>query len=346
VSSDTQRAGRGQKARPKPQKDTEGRMPLGDHLRELRNRLVKSVAAVVVTTIIGLVIHSWVLHQMTGPVCNLSGVHGLGRPTAGCPNGLLAVTGPLGGLSLSFKVALMIGLVLASPIWSYQIWAFIAPGLYRKEKAYGLGFAGAAVPLFLGGAAIAYWIFPKAIKILMSFVPAGMSSLIEGDQFLDFFIRMIVVFGLSFELPLLLVALNFVGILPAQKLRGWWRAIVFLIFVFAAIATPTGDPITMCVLAIPIVMLFFIALAVTTLHDRRKARRHDADPDYGLDPDQASSLDLAPADLTPERVAAEPVAAAPLDHRPERVAASENPAIPPARDGEGPEGSEPFGDVT
>lgn len=303
-------------------------MPLGEHLRELRSRIVKSVLAIVLTTIVGLVFHSWALRQMTGPVCNISSVHGLGRPTAGCPNGLLAVTGPLGGISLSFKVSLMIGLVLASPIWSFQLWSFVAPGLYKKEKRYGLGFAGAAVPLFLCGAAIAFWIFPKAIKILMSFVPGGMSSLIEGDQFLDFFIRMIVVFGLSFELPLLMVALNFVGIISADRLRSWWRAIVFLIFVFAAIATPTGDPVTMCVMAVPICLLFFVALGIATLHDRRKEKRRGQDPDYGLGDDEASQLDLSPSVLS------EPVDAQRLDHTPEEVTASDAPTLPAARDGD------------
>ncbi|WP_235215359.1 twin-arginine translocase subunit TatC [Phaeacidiphilus oryzae] len=330
MSSDTQSEARGRRApRPKPPKNDEGRMPLADHLRELRSRIVKSLLAIVLTTIVGLIFHSWALHQMTGPVCDIKSIHGLGRPSPGCPNGLLAVTGPLGGISLSFKVSLMIGLVLASPIWSFQLWAFVAPGLYKKEKRYGLGFAGAAVPLFLCGAGIAFWIFPKAIDILMSFVPAGMSSLIEGDQFLDFFIRMIVVFGLSFELPLLLVALNFVGIVTAERLRGWWRPIVFLIFVFAAIATPTGDPVTMCVMAVPICVLFFIALGVATLHDRRKLRRRAEDPDYGLGDDEASQLDLTPS------VISEPVAAQPLDHTPEQVTASELPSLPAARDGGG-----------
>jgi sec-independent protein translocase protein TatC len=192
----------------------------------------------------------------------------------------------------------MLGVIISCPVWSYQLWAFIAPGLYKKERRYGIGFVSAAVPLFLCGAAIAYWVFAKAMKILLSFVPEGSAAVLQGTDFLTFFIRMILVFGLSFEVPLLLVGLNFAGILSAAKLRSWWRAIVFIIFVFAAVATPTGDPLTMTVLAVPICLLFFIALGVATFNDRLKARRRAVeDPDSLLDDDVASSLDLTPSTL-------------------------------------------------
>ena len=297
MSSDTRTAGR-TIGKQKKQKNDDGRMPLADHLRELRNRLAISILALLVGTILGFVVHNWVLHQMTGPICNISQLHGVAAKTPGCPNGVLVVDGPLGGLSLSFDVSMMLGAIISSPVWSYQLWAFLAPGLYKKERKYGLGFVGAAVPLFLGGAAIAFWVFPKAIRILLSFVPSGMAQMIQGADFLSFFIRMVLVFGLSFEIPLLLVALNFIGVLSAAKLRSWWRVIVFVIFVFAAVATPTGDPLTMTVLAVPICVLFFIALGVATPHDRRKDRRRAIeDPDSLLDDDTASTLDLSPSEL-------------------------------------------------
>ena len=273
-------------------------MPLADHLRELRNRLVIAVLALLVGTVVGFVIHDWVYTQMTRPICDISSIHGVAGRSKGCPNGVLVADGPLAGLSLSFDISMMIGVIISSPFWSYQLWAFIAPGLYKKERKYGLGFVGAAVPLFLGGAAIAYWVFPKAIRILVGFVPGGMAQMIQGDAFLTFFIRMVLVFGLSFEIPLLMVGLNFIGILSAAKLRSWWRAIVFIIFVFSAVATPTGDPLTMTVLAVPICLLFFVALGVATLHDRSKAKRKAIeDPDSLLDDDTASSLDLTPSEL-------------------------------------------------
>jgi sec-independent protein translocase protein TatC len=283
-------------------------MPLTGHLRELRNRLAVSALALAVTSVLGWLLHDWLLEQLTGPVCSLAHVHGVGRPTKKCPSGLLVNTGILSPLSLSFKVAVTAGFVMAAPVWSYQVWAFVAPGLYKKEKKYSLGFAAAAVPLFCLGGYLAYVCFPKGVEVLAGFNPDTFSLSLPGDQFLDFFLRTLLVFGLSFELPLLLVLLNFLGILSAAALRRRWRAIVFAVFAFAAVATPTGDPITMIALAVPISLLFLVALAVATLHDRAKVRRRAADPDNQLGDDEASSLDLTPsrADAavleSPERV--------------------------------------------
>ncbi|MEU1600507.1 twin-arginine translocase subunit TatC [Streptomyces sp. NPDC005708] len=270
-------------------------MPLTGHLRELRNRLAVSALTLAVTTVVGWLVHDWLLGRITGPACALAHVHGVGRPTRACPNGLLVNTGVLSPLSLSLKVAVTAGLVMATPVWSYQLWAFIAPGLYKREKKYGLGFAAAAAPLFCLGGYLAYVVFPKALGVLSGFNPDAFSLSLPGDEFLDFFLRMVLVFGLSFELPLLLVLLNFLGIFSAAALQRRWQAIVFSVFVFSAVATPTGDPITMIALAVPISLLFLVALAVATFHDRAKARRRAADPDHGLGADEASSMDLAPS---------------------------------------------------
>ncbi|MFC1407861.1 twin-arginine translocase subunit TatC [Streptacidiphilus sp. N1-12] len=311
-------------------------MPLSDHLRELRNRLLIALAALLVTTIIGWVIHNWLIDQLTGPACRINGVYGYGQRTPQCHNGLLVNNGVLAPLSFSFKVSMMAGLVMASPVWTYQLWAFVAPGLYKKEKKYGLGFTAAAVPLFLIGAYLAYWIFPKALAILVSFNPPGFSIAFSGAEFLDFFIRMVLVFGLSFELPLLLVALNFLGILSAAKLRSWWRGIIFLIFVFSAIATPTGDPLTMSVLALPICILFLMALGVCTLNDRARARRRAVeDPDSLLDADVASTLDLSPSEVASPSERPEPVSAEEFAHaEPMVYHPDEEPAAVPGARGE------------
>ncbi|WP_063774414.1 twin-arginine translocase subunit TatC [Streptacidiphilus rugosus] len=247
-------------------------MQLTDHLRELRHRLLISCAALLVTTVVGWIVHGHVVDLLTGPACGIKGVHGVGGPTPQCPNGLLVNQGVLAPLSLSFKVSMTVGLVLACPVWSYQLWAFVAPGLHRREKRYGLGFTAAAAPLFCAGGTLAYWVFPKALGVLAGFNPGSFALALPGDQFLDFFVRLVLVFGLSFEMPLLLVALNFVGVLSAARLRGWWRGIVFAIFVLSAVATPTGDPLTMTVLALPICLLFFAALGVVSLHDLRSGR--------------------------------------------------------------------------
>ncbi|MET8957791.1 twin-arginine translocase subunit TatC [Streptomyces sp. NPDC004533] len=273
-------------------------MPLTGHLRELRNRLGVSILALAAATIVGWLLRDWLLQQLTGPACALKHVHGVGRPTPQCPNGLLVNTGILSPLSLSFKVSVTAGFVMAAPVWSYQLWAFIAPGLYKREKRYGLGFAVAALPLFCLGAYLAYVFFPKGLEVLTSFNPAAFSLSLPGDEFLDFFLRTVLVFGLSFELPLLLVLLNFLGVLSAAALHRRWQTIVFAVFVFAAVATPTGDPITMIALAVPITLLFFAALAITTLHDRAKAHRRAADPDHRLGDDEASPIDLTPSDVS------------------------------------------------
>ncbi|MER6074260.1 twin-arginine translocase subunit TatC [Streptomyces sp. NPDC001817] len=272
-------------------------MPLAEHLRELRNRLLVSMLALAIATVVGWLFHGWLLDQLTGPACHITHVHGVGRPTKQCPDGLLVNTGLLSPLSLSFKVSITAGLILASPVWSYQLWAFIAPGLYKKEKRYGLGFTFAAVPLFCGGGYLAYVIFPKAVQILASFNPADFSLSLPGDEFLGFFLRMVFVFGLSFELPLLLVLLNSLGVVSAARLRSWWRPTVFVIFVFSAVVIPTGDPLTMTALAVPLCLLYSLALAVATLHDRTKKRRRAEDPDSQLDDDEASSPDLTTTPL-------------------------------------------------
>ena len=328
--SDTQETTRRAGGRPKRPRDDEGRMPLTDHLRELRNRLAIALLALFVGVVLGFVVHNWVYGQLTHGICNIKTLHGVGQPTKGCPNGVLVADGPLAGLSLSFDISLMLGAILSSPVWSYQLWAFVAPGLYKKERKYGLSFVATAVPLFLAGAWIAWWVFPKAMKILLSLVPGGMSQMIQGEAFLTFLIRMILVFGLSFEIPLLLVGLNFAGILSAAKLRSWWRGIVFGIFVFSAVATPTGDPLTMMVLGVPICVLFVLALAVTTLHDRAKARRKAVeDPDSLLDDNVASSLDLTPSDVSAETVSAEEFAhAEPMVYHPDE---DETVGVPAAR---------------
>ncbi|WP_037606604.1 twin-arginine translocase subunit TatC [Streptacidiphilus rugosus] len=320
--SDTQK-----RPQSKPPKNDDGRMPLAAHLRELRYRLIVSVLALVVATVIGWLIHDWAINQLVSPACHITGVKGYGQKSAACPNGLLVNQGVLSPLSFTFKVSMMIGLIIASPVWSYQLWAFVAPGLYKKEKKYGLGFVTAAVPLFVGGAYLAYLIFPKALGILAGFNPGSFSLAISGADFLDFFIRMVLVFGLSFEIPLLLVALNFLGVISAARLRSWWRAAIFGIFVFSAIATPTGDPLTMTVLAVPICVLYFGAVAVATMRDKAVARRKaKEDPDSMLDPDQASSLDLRPSSLgaddlpIPEPVNATELAAGePMVYHPDDV---------------------------
>jgi sec-independent protein translocase protein TatC len=286
-------------ARRKQAKDPEGRMPLGDHLRELRNRLFKSVLAIMVVTIVAAFFYRHILEIFQHPILKAAGCpDGVDRLSKGKACAQLTVTGLMGGFSVALKVALMTGLVVSSPVWLYQLWAFLAPGLHRHEKRYTLAFVATGVPLFFGGAALAYAILPQSAKIMIGFVPKDTVNLVPLDQFIDLVLRLVVVFGLAFELPLALVLLNFTGVVTGRRMLGWWRAMVIGITVFAAIATPTGDPVTMCLLAAPIVILYFLAMGVCFLNDRRKARRLAADPDFSLSPDEASSLHHVPEQIT------------------------------------------------
>ncbi|MEW2456408.1 twin-arginine translocase subunit TatC [Streptomyces albus] len=282
----------------KQRKDPEGRMPLADHLRELRNRLMKSVLAVLVVTVVAMIYYKQIADFLMHPV----------RESVGCTKGFgeaakegetcaeITINGLIAPFTIMLKVALTTGVVIASPVWLYQLWGFLAPGLHKHEKRYARSFVAAGVPLFLAGACLAYVLLPKAAKTLLDFSPEGAGNLIPLDDFLDIVTRLVIVFGLAFELPLLLVLLNFGGILTGKRLLGWWRGMVVGITVFAAVATPTGDPLTMCALAAPIVLLYFGAVAICLFNDRRRGR---ANPYAGLDDDEA-----APLDHTPETVGA------------------------------------------
>lgn len=279
-------------------KDPEGRMPLGDHIRELRTRLFRASVGIVLGAIVGWFVHEWVIQLLENTVCNDTSVHGVGQPTQQCKNGLVTITGPTAGLALSLKVSLMVGMLLASPVWLYQLWAFIAPGLHRNEKKYSLGFVAAGVPLFAAGAALCYTIFSTIMRVLLGFTPKGVSNILPLDTFINFFLRMVLIFGVSFEIPLIVVALNFAGVLSAERLKKSWRYVTFAIFVFAAGAVPTGEPLGMTALAAPMCLLYYAAIGIAVLNDRRRAARNI---NAGLTPDEASNLDLSPVPVEQAR---------------------------------------------
>ncbi|WP_330303335.1 MULTISPECIES: twin-arginine translocase subunit TatC [unclassified Streptomyces] len=282
----------------KEEKDPEGRMPLADHLRELRNRLAKAMLAIVVITTVAAFFYNDIINIITKPVLDSVGcsqtfeqLANSHQKTQQCAQ--ITINGLLTPFTLALKVSLMAGVVLASPIWLYQLWAFVAPGLHRHERKYAYAFVGTGAPLFLGGAYFAYRVLPTTAKVLIGFTPNGVNNLLPLDDLLDLVLRMVLVFGLSFELPLLLIMLNLTGILTGQRMLGWWRGMIMGITVFAAVATPSTDPLTMLALAGPIWILYFGAVAFSLLNDRRK-RRRDAE---GPDDDEASDLDLTPEDI-------------------------------------------------
>ncbi|MEU1515810.1 twin-arginine translocase subunit TatC [Streptomyces sp. NPDC005811] len=282
----------------KEEKDPEGRMPLADHLRELRNRLAKAMLAIVLVTVVAAFFYNDIINFLTKPILDSVGCGKTfeqiatalkdGDDVNKCAS--ITINGLLAPFTLALQVSLMAGIVFASPVWLYQLWAFIAPGLHKHERKYAYGFVGTGVPLFLGGGYFAYRVLPTTAKVLIDFTPGGVNNLLPLDDLLQLVTRMVVVFGLSFELPLLLVMLNMTGMVTGARMLGWWRGMIIGITVFAAVATPSTDPISMLALAGPIWILYFGATAFSLLNDRRR-RRRDA---LGPADDEASELDLTP----------------------------------------------------
>ncbi|MFF0201638.1 twin-arginine translocase subunit TatC [Streptomyces sp. NPDC005017] len=281
----------------KTEKDPEGRMPLAEHLRELRNRLAKAVLAIVVVTVVAAFFYNEIIDFFTKPVLDSVGCPDsfseLAKEKGDSPCAQITINGLLAPFTLALKVSLMAGVVLASPVWLYQLWAFVAPGLHRHEKKYAYAFVCTGVPLFFAGAYFAYSVLPTTANVLIEFTPFGVDNLLPLDDLLDLVTRMVIVFGLSFELPLLLVMLNLTGAITGKRMLGWWRGMILGITVFAAIATPSTDPLSMLALAGPIWVLYFAATGISLLNDRRKRVREAMGPGD----DEASDLDLTPEDI-------------------------------------------------
>jgi sec-independent protein translocase protein TatC len=198
---------------------------------------------------------------------------------------------PLDPFYLRVKVAFIVGVILSSPVWLYQLWAFIAPGLYAREKRWGRAFLGTAVPLFLLGNVLAYASLGRSMHYLLGLTPAGVGNYIQVDLYMSFFMTMLLAFGIALELPLLIVMLNLAGILTHERFRKWRRMLIFVVFLIAGIANPSPDPITMLILGGACVALVEVAELIIWRHDRRRARLHP-DPYAGLADDELSPLDV------------------------------------------------------
>nr|WP_033424478.1 twin-arginine translocase subunit TatC [Actinomadura flavalba] len=263
--------------------DPEGRMPLLDHLRELRNRLMKAIGAFIIGTIIGWIFFDPAWDFLKQPFCDLPQTHTIGNECT------LVVNGIFSSFFLQLKIAAILGLVLSSPVWLYQLWAFVAPGLYQRERRWTYVFLAAAVPLFFVGTALAYVTVDKGLSLFLGFVAEDVTPLISVEHYLGYVLAMLLVFGLTFELPLFVVVLNMAGVLSYQRLRKSQRLALFGIFVFAAVGTPSGDPFTMLALALPTVVLFEAAVLLAFFNDRRRGLRPSDD---ALADDELSPIDL------------------------------------------------------
>lgn len=275
-------------------------MTLFEHLAELRYRLVICVLAILVTSIAAFAFSNQLLEIITQPYHTAITALKVERPDIHAQLVLPGVTAPF---TMSLAVAGLAGLIVSSPVWLYQVWAFIVPGLLAKEKKWSLIVVGAAVPLFLLGVGMGYFVMPQAIKILIGFTPegAGISNLQSLQDFLGFMIRLMVIFGLAFEVPLFIVMLNVVGVLPAKMISKYRAYIIFAMFVFAAIATPTPDAFTMLLLALPMTVLVIISEAIAYALDRRKGKLNKSEHsvDHSVDDDAAlRALEAEDSDAT------------------------------------------------
>ena len=261
----------------------DGRMPLVDHLRELRNRLLICVATICATAVIGWLQYPALLTLLSNPLTTLANERGWGVVN-------LNFSGVTTPFALQLQVALWLGVILATPVWLWQIWAFIVPGLTKREKWLARVFLFAGTVLFFAGCALAFFVLPTAIRVLVGFTPEGTYNLVPAGEYIAFVTRFIFAFGAAFVVPVLLVLLNVAHVLPARVMWKGWRFAVILNFVFAAMMTPTPDAWTMIAMAVPMCLLYFGAVGVAALIDRRRAKDR---PEWaqGLADDQASPLE-------------------------------------------------------
>ena len=244
-------------------------MPLLSHLNELRSRAFKSAIGITLASCIGWVFYEKIIARLANPICDLEAATAAGDKSCG----ILYINGVLGPLDLKFKISVLLGIIIASPVWLYQIWAFISPGLHKKERRNSIFFVMGAVPFFAVGIFAGYLVLPIAIEVLLSFTPSSLTNLVKFDDYLTFVTQLILVFGVAFELPVFLIALNLAGILSGRSILRPWRYAIFGITLFSAIATPTGDPITLFFLAGPLILLYLAAGGISLLVDKARLKR-------------------------------------------------------------------------
>lgn len=242
----------------------EKRMSLGQHLVELRKRLMIAAAGLVVGMVIAFFLAQPIVELLTVPINVINERTG---------KAVLNYDTVTGGFDLQIRIAFAVGLILSAPVWLSQIWLFVAPGLTRKEVRYTWGFLGAAIPLFFAGAFAGWLVMPHIIELMSTFVPDGAANFFQYSYYYDFVLKLLLVVGVAFVLPVFLVLLNVMGIMSGKAILRGWRVAIIAITVFTALATPAADVISMFLLAIPMLFLYFASVGVALLVDRRRAKR-------------------------------------------------------------------------
>ena len=240
-------------------------MPLREHLQELRRRVVRAALAILAGAIAGWFLYDPVVAELAEPIKQVAAREGRTAE--------LNFPQVASSFDLKVKMSIWLGVIASSPVWIYQLWAFITPGLTRRERGYAVVFVGAAVPLFLAGIGLAWQLIPNAVRFLTSFTPEGGSNIIVAQDYLGFVMRLLLGFGIAFLLPVVIVGMNLAGLVRGRTLVRSWRWMTVLCMTFAAIATPTPDITAMFILAMPMLLLFVIAINICLVNDRRCNRR-------------------------------------------------------------------------
>ncbi|GGL91305.1 twin-arginine translocase subunit TatC [Nakamurella endophytica] len=287
--------------RSRKDRPVDGTMSLMEHLYELRRRLFFAALGLLAGTVLGFVWYTVSIPALglrslndilIAPYCNVPAQYRL--VTGGREGCQLLATTPFSFLQVRIKAALMVGAVISSPVWLYQLWGFVTPALYSRERKFAVSFVVAGGALFFAGAALAYYVIGEGLKVLLSFAGDAGTSALSPDSYFSFLIAMLIIFGLSFEVPLLLVMLNFAGVLKGARLAASRRYAIFGMVVLAAVVVPGNDPVTMSALAIALAILYEVAVQVSKAHDRRKERRLVAAGMAELSDDEASPMPVEP----------------------------------------------------
>ena len=264
-------------------RDPNAEMTLIEHLPELRNRLYQVVSFLVVATIVGWFIYDFTFDLLKRPIdFAIADAAAEGREIG------LVLAGVADAFTLQLKVSATFALIVTAPVWLWHLWRFITPGLQQKERRYGMIFMFTALPLFFGGVWLAYTVLPLAMDLLLGFTPQGVSNLLPVDRYLNFFLRTLIVFGLGFLAPVVIVMLSLANVVAGSTMMKYWRQVIMVVVVFGAVATPTGDPLNMLLLAGPMLILVFGAIGIAVLIDKRRGRTQEWSDSLG--DDEASPL--------------------------------------------------------